>query len=267
MRINEELVLQLLDIFIEEEVKKVGFNSVVVPVSGGIDSALVAHLAKRVFPDNTHLIYIFDEEFNSEESLNYVKDLASDLKLELKIINLTPIRKQFSDDIKDKRRIANFVARVRMAYVFDYSFEKKALVLGGSNKTELLLGYATWYGDMAAALWPIGDLYKTQVYQLSRYLNVDERIINRAPTAELWEGQTDEKELGASYELIDKILFDWVDNRKPVSVLYENYDRAIVDKIINMVKNAEFKRHLPLIPKISARTIGFEFRFPRDWGR
>ncbi|MAE69652.1 MAG: NAD(+) synthase [Gemmatimonadetes bacterium] len=161
----------------------------------------------------------------------------------------------------------NKMARERMAILYDHSAVESALVLGTSNKTELLLGYGTIHGDMASALNPIGDLYKTQLRELARHLGVPKGVIDKAPSADLWVGQTDEDEMGFSYEEVDRVLYYLVDRRFTRDELVElGEDRAFVDRVADMVRCSQFKRALPIIAKVSHRTIGRDFRYARDWG-
>jgi NAD+ synthase len=141
-------------------------------------------------------------------------------------------------------------------------------VLGTSNKTELLLGYGTLYGDMASALNPIGDLYKTQVWQLSEEMGVPREVIEKKPSADLWAGQTDEQELGFTYKAVDELLYQLVDLRKTRSELLEDgFEAAFIDQIYSRIQNSHFKRRLPVIAKVSNRTIDRDFRYSRDWGK
>src|SRR5262245_25368680 len=159
------------------------------------------------------------------------------------------------------------MARERMSVLYDYSQSWGGLVFGTSNKTELLLGYGTLFGDMASAINPIGDLYKTQVWQLAEHLRIPEAIRKKAPSADLWAGQTDEGEMGVTYGMADAILHLLYDERSTVDeVVAAGFKRAVVDRLRRKVETSQFKRRLPLIAKISARTIGVDFRYPRDWG-
>jgi NAD+ synthase len=164
------------------------------------------------------------------------------------------------------RRLGNVMARVRMLVLYDRSVEHDALVLGTSNKTELLLGYGTIHGDLASALDPLGDLYKTQVRELSRALGVPPAILAKPPSADLWPDQTDEADLGASYEEIDRILALLVDARvSAATVVAKGFRRATVLRIRKLILRSQFKRRMPLIAKVSTRSIGWDFRYPRDW--
>jgi NAD+ synthase len=154
-----------------------------------------------------------------------------------------------------------------MTILYDQSAAQEALVLGTSNKTELLLGYGTIHGDMASAVNPIGDLYKTQVRSLSRYMGVPDAIIDKNPTADLWVGQTDEAELGFTYAHVDRLLVRLVDERaRPDELIAEGFEPAFIARIARMVQTSHYKRRLPVIAKLSHRTIDRDFRYARDWG-
>jgi len=164
-------------------------------------------------------------------------------------------------------RKGNIMARARMIILYDQSEAFKGLVVGTGNKTELLLGYSTLWGDSASALNPIGDLYKAQVRQLSRALGVPSAIVNKAPSADLWAGQTDENELGFTYEEVDRLLFLLVDQRySPEECMEAGFAQAFVEKVVTRIRRNQFKRMLPPIAKISNRTIGYDFLYLRDWG-
>ena len=159
------------------------------------------------------------------------------------------------------------MARERMIVLYDQSEVFKGLVIGTSNKTEILLGYSTMYGDSASAMNPIGDLYKTQVRQLSRAMNIPAPIIDKAPSADLWEGQTDEDELGFTYEEVDKLLYLLVDQRySPQEAIEAGFNEKFVNAVTTRIRRNQFKRMLPPIAKISNRTIGYDFLYLRDWG-
>jgi NAD+ synthase len=167
----------------------------------------------------------------------------------------------------DSIRRGNKMARERMCCLYDYSSKTGALVLGTSNKTELLLGYGTIFGDLASAINPIGDLYKSEIWQLAEYLKVPEEIIKKAPSADLWEGQTDEQELGHTYQDIDQLLYYLVDERYPDHFILENgYKQATLQDIKKRIQRNQFKRRPPVIAKLSNRTINQDFRYCRDWG-
>lgn len=153
-----------------------------------------------------------------------------------------------------------------MAIIFDKSAEYGALVAGTSNKTEFLIGYSTWFGDSAAGYYPIADLYKTQVRSLAKHVDVPHEIISKSPSADLWEGQTDESEIGSTYEKLDGILYALVDRRlSPAEVVALGYGEAEVDSIVKRMKRTQFKRVAPPVCKLSARTIGYDFNYIQEW--
>jgi NAD+ synthase len=159
------------------------------------------------------------------------------------------------------------MARARMIVLYDRSAAFQGLVVGTSNKTELLLGYGTIFGDLASAVNPLGDLYKTQIRQLSQAVGVPEPLINKAPSADLKPNQTDEGELGFTYAEVDQLLYLLIDERySPEEVVAAGFAAALVDKVLTMVRRAHYKRTMPVIPKISARSIGHDFLYLRDWG-
>ncbi len=270
LAINTATTERLLTGFIANEVRKVGFQRVVVGLSGGIDSALSAFLAARALgPENVTAI-MMPYRTSSPESLADAQSVVDHLAVGSKLIEITPMADAFiaQSNADTNKRKGNVMARTRMVVLYDQSEALNALVLGTSNKTELLLGYGTLHGDMASAINPLGDLYKTQVWALSEALGVPDSIVNKPPTADLWVGQTDEGELGFSYRAVDEVLFQLVDERYSEDELVERgYDATFVRKVARLIMISQFKRALPVIAKISARTITREFRYPRDWGR
>ena len=159
------------------------------------------------------------------------------------------------------------MARARMIVLYDRSEAFKGLVVGTGNKTEILLGYSTLWGDSASALNPIGDLYKTQVRQLSRALGIPTVIVDKPPSADLWAGQTDEDELGFTYEDADKLLYLLIDQRyNPQECVEAGFEQSFVEKVVRRIRTTQFKRMLPPIAKVSNRTVGYDFLYLRDWG-
>ncbi|MBI2297560.1 MAG: NAD+ synthase [Armatimonadetes bacterium] len=275
LRLNGEVVERMLAGFIADEVRKVGFQRVVVGLSGGIDSALSAYLAARALgPEAVHCV-LMPYRTSSPASLADAMAVVDDLGLPHTVVEITDMVDAYyalpvvpGDDNEDALRLrrGNKMARERMTILYDLSQHLGALVLGTSNKSELLLGYGTLYGDMASAVNPIGDLYKTQVRQLSAHLGVPEAILSKPPTADLFVGQTDEAQLGFSYALVDAVLVQLVDRRQPVErVAEKGFDQALVERVMRMVVRSQFKRRLPVIAKISERTIDRDFRYSRDW--
>ncbi len=268
---DKEKVKNILISFIQNEIEKFGFKKVVVGLSGGIDSALSCTLATLALGKDNVIPVFMPYKTSSKESYRHAKLLCEKLDLKLNIIDITPqidmyfekVEKIFPTE-KLKLRKANKMARERMSILYDIAYENNALVLGTSNKSEILLGYFTRWGDQANDLNPIGDLYKTQVWELSKYLNIPEEIIKKPPSADLWVGQTDEKEIGVPYKVLDKILYGYVDLRISKEKLYNYFERNIVNKIISKVNFSQYKRLLPIICKISGRCIDKEFLYARD---
>jgi NAD+ synthase len=270
LTINAPLARRKLVGFLQDEIWKVGAKKAVLGLSGGIDSALVCHLAAEALgPENVYAICMPYKSSNPESEA-HARLVAEASGVNFRVIEITPMVdayfERFSD--ADAMRRGNKMARERMTILFDLSALQGALVLGTSNKTELLLGYGTLYGDMASALNPIGDLYKTQVWQLSEEVGVPRPVIEKQPSADLWAGQTDEQELGFSYREVDQLLFRMVDQRATVDeLLAAGFDREFISTVYAKVQNSHFKRRLPVIAKLSNRTIDRDFRYARDWGK
>jgi NAD+ synthase len=270
LQINPELVRGILIGFIQNEVRKVGFERVVLGVSGGVDSSLVATLAAEALGPKNVMGVIMPYKTSDPKSRGDALQVVQQLGIEHLEVDISPqidaYFARFPD--ADPRRRGNKLARERKSIEYDHSSAWHALVIGTSNKTELLLGYGTIYGDMASAINPIGDLYKTQVWQLADAVGVPTAIVQKAPSADLWAGQSDETDLGFQYRMIDQLLYYLVDRRYSVEELKrQGFDPAFIGEIIRRVRDNQYKRRLPVIAKLSSRTIDREFRYPRDWGR
>ncbi|MBI5879597.1 MAG: NAD+ synthase [Chloroflexi bacterium] len=270
LSINTELVQAVLVNFLREEIHKVGFQRAVIGLSGGIDSAVSCALAAQALGPQNVLAVLMPYRTSSPASEGDARAVAEAFGVTVRKIEITPMVEPYLQanlDLSNVRR-GNVMARTRMIVLYDQSEAFKGLVVGTSNKTELLLGYGTLFGDMASALNPIGDLYKTQIRQLARALGVPAAVIDKPPTADLWAGQTDETELGVTYELADQILYMLVDERQPEdSVIAAGFNPAVVRGLNARIRGFQFKRALPLIAKVSGRTIGADFLYTRDWGR
>jgi len=270
LRVNTRLLRQVLVGFIREEVNKVGLTRVVFGLSGGIDSALVACLAAEALgPENVDAC-IMPYRTSNPESEVHARLVAERLGINHQVIEITPMVDAYFELFPDAdtMRRGNKMARERMTILYDLSAAHGALVLGTSNKTELLLGYGTLYGDMASALNPIGDIYKTQVWQLAAEMDVPRVVIEKKPSADLWAGQTDEQELGFTYREVDELLYRMVDLRfSREELVASGFARDFVDLVAGKVQNSHFKRRLPVIAKVSNRTIDRDFRYSRDWGK
>jgi NAD+ synthase len=270
LSVNAELLRRVLVGFIREEVHKVGVRRAVLGLSGGIDSALVAYLAAEALGPENVFACTMPYRTSNPESEAHARLVAERLGINYKVIEITPMIdayfNQFPD--ADNMRRGNKMARERMTILYDHSAIHSALVLGTSNKTELLLGYGTLFGDMASALNAIGDIYKTQVWQLSEAMGVPKEIIDKKPSADLWAGQTDEQELGFSYRAVDELLYWMVDHRcSREELLDKGFAAEFIDNIATKVCNSHFKRRMPVIAKVSNRTIDRDFRYSRDWGK
>lgn len=226
----------------------------VIGLSGGIDSSLVAYLsAEAIGPENIYGL-IMPSDSNTVEDEIYAKGVALDLGIKYDVINITPVAESFSKSseyFNDRLSVGNLKARIRMCYLYGYANSNSALVIGTDNKTEGEIGYFTKYGDGGTDINPIGDLYKTQVRQVAKDIGVPEIIINRAPTAGLWDGQTDEDELGIIYELLDKILLgrDLGYTKMTVANVLE-IDLEKVEEIERMRSSTYHKRSMPPSPEV-----------------
>ena len=215
LRINPELVAGILTRFIQIEIRRAGFQRAVVGLSGGIDSSVVTYLcAKALGPDNV-LAVTMPYTTSSEATRRDSQAVIDRLGVQTVDVPITPQIEAYFAAFPDaaQMRLANKCARERMTVLYDQSAACGGLVAGTSNKSELLLGYGTQFGDMASAINPIGDLYKTQLNQLAAYLGLPESILRKAPTGDLWVGQTDEGELGFTYAEVDRLLVQLVDRR------------------------------------------------------
>jgi NAD+ synthase len=260
--------------FIRSQMRQAGFERLVVGLSGGVDSATVAFLAARAIGADNLLAVRMAYRTSSVASETDALRVVEALGCRTERVEITPMVDPMLDLIADPDepvgsdtlnvRRGNVMARQRMIVLYDRSAAFDALVIGTSNKTEALLGYGTLHGDMAAALSPIGDLYKTQLRAVAGELGVPEEIVAKPPSADLWPGQTDEGELGRSYDLLDRALFALVDRRWTVDrCVAAGLDRELVEWVATRVARMEFKRQLPPVAKLSLRTPGFDHLYPR----
>lgn len=239
--------------FLRESFKKAGFSKAVLGLSGGIDSALVAYLLRDALGKENVLAIMMPYKSSNPDSLNHAKLVVEDLEINSKTIEITDMIDAYFKNEKEATslRMGNKMARERMSILFDYSSKENALVVGTSNKTEIYLGYSTQFGDSACALNPIGDLYKTNIWDLSRYLKIPDELIEKKPSADLWEGQTDEQEMGLTYKEADQVLYRMLEeNKKVEEVLAEGFNKDLVDNIVRRMNRSEYKRRMPLIAKI-----------------
>jgi NAD+ synthase len=262
-------IREILITFVHNEVTRVGFQRVVVGLSGGIDSALSAAIACAALGLENVRPVLMPYRTSSPASLEDARAVCAHLGMTPTIVDISPQVDAYFENFPDadRGRRGNKMARERMTILYDMSFAHHALVIGTSNKTELLLGYGTLFGDMASALNPLGDLYKTQVFALARGMDLPAQVIDKVPSADLWEGQSDEQELGFSYAAVDSLLFHMVDERRTRAELRAlGFEDVFTEDIVRRVRASQYKRRPPLIAKLSARTIDRDFRYPRDWG-
>ncbi|MEP7289761.1 MAG: NAD+ synthase [Chloroflexota bacterium] len=266
--INTDLAQKVLVNFIHDGVTKAGYRKVVLGLSGGIDSALVAFLAVEALGRDNVLGVRMPYRTSSSGSLSDAQQVIDQLGIESLTIPITPMVEPLIEQFPDMSalRKGNIMARQRMIILYDQSVAQQALVVGTSNKTEALLGYTTLYGDSASAIQPIEDLYKTQVRQLSRAMNIPQSILDKPPSADLWIGQTDEEELGYTYEQVDKVLYLLIEGRYTVDEAAEQgFDHNLVANVWRKVQRNHYKRTMPNVAKLSKRSIGHDFLYLRDW--
>jgi len=252
--------------FLKDEVEKTGLKNVVIGLSGGLDSAVVAVLAHKAFGDRL-LSVKMPSQFSSQSSLDDADELCEKFGIRHETRDISGLLNAYGIDDLSPLRVGNLSSRFRMVNLYDISARENALVLGTSNKSELMLGYGTLFGDLSSALNPIGDLYKTEVFELARSLGVPDSIVNKPPSADLWEGQSDENELGYTYAQLDAVLKKHIEERSSEKeLLEEGFEEPLVKMVIKRIYQNQFKRRMPLIAKLSSRSINHDFNYPRDVG-
>lgn len=267
LELNAPLAEAVLTSFIRDAVETSGTEGVVLGLSGGVDSSLSAALAARALgPERVHG-FLLPYRTSSPESERDARAVAGHLGIPHRVIDISPMVDAYFEmepDAPADRR-GNKMARERMTILFDQAKKLDALVLGTSNKTEILLGYSTVFGDNASSLNPLGDLYKCQIWQLSRHLGLPAQVIDKAPSADLWPGQTDEGELGFSYETADEVLYLLFDlGLRPEEVAARGYEERVVRRIVSLEQRFRFKRRLMLIARLSGSAVNLDQEIPRD---
>ncbi|MBI4546657.1 MAG: NAD+ synthase [Ignavibacteriae bacterium] len=269
LKLNTEVVKKLLIDFIRDEVSSAGFSKGIVGLSGGVDSTLVTYLSADALGKENVLAVLMPYKTSTPDSIADAKTVGEKLGIRHEIVDISPMVDAYisRNGEMDNVRKGNVMARMRMIVLYDLSSRERSLVIGTSNKTEILLGYGTLFGDVACAINPIGDLYKTQVWQLAEAAGVPKHIVEKKPTADLWVGQTDEGELGFSYKLVDQLLYYMVDERRSDTELQNlGFEKHFIEKVKVMVQRNQFKRRPPVIAKVTHRTVNVDFRYARDWG-
>ncbi len=269
LEINTDLARRILTQFLREEITRTGLSRAVVGLSGGIDSALACYLAAEALGPQNVLAVRMPYRTSSQASLDDAQSVIDQTGVQTVTVPITdlaePLLTRFPE--MSSLRRGNIMARTRMIVLYDQSAAFGGLVVGTGNKTEIMLGYSTLFGDSAHALNPLGDLYKTQVRQLSRALGVPAAILDKPPTADLWPGQTDEGELGLTYAQADQLLYLLVDQRyKPEECVAAGFGAGFVRQVVDRLRRNHFKRVMPLVAKLSNRTVGYDFLYLRDWG-
>jgi NAD+ synthase len=266
LAIDTDVARQVIGQFIRGQLAQAGFERTVLALSGGIDSALVAFLTAEAIGADKLLCVLMPYRTSSPDSRTDAEEVVRRLGCASELVDISPMVDAYfaADPDASPVRRGNFMARQRMAVVYDHSVTWGGLVVGTGNKTESLIGYTTVFGDNASGVNPIGDLYKSQVRQVAAAIGVPEAIIRKAPSADLWPGQTDEDEANVSYPLLDRLLFWRVDKRRSIEELVEmGFERDLVDRVDRMIATSEFKRQVPPVAKLGPRTAGLDYLYPR----
>lgn len=250
MRTDYQAIEEELVGFLRDELKKTGFERVVFGLSGGVDSAVVAALCKKAFGANVLAVMIPSDTTNPVH-MSHALMMCEKFDIEAEHVSIKNMLHSYPLELKTPLRKGNLAARLRMAVLYDISARDRSIVVGTSNKSEIILGYGTMYGDTACGINPIGSLYKTQIFGLAKHLGVIDEIIQKAPSADLWEGQSDEEELGYRYKDLDTAMYDLFDGGiSKDEVLKKGHSREMVDFIIHRYTLNSFKSRPPKIALI-----------------
>jgi NAD+ synthase len=266
LAIDTDIARRVIGEFIRGQLRQAGFDRVVLGLSGGIDSALVAYLCAEAIGADRLLCVLMPYRTSSDASLADATEVVRRLGAASEVVEISPMVDAFfaADPEASPLRRGNVMARERMTVLYDRSATWGGLVVGTGNKTESLIGYTTLFGDSACAFNPIGDLYKSQVRQVAAAMGVPEEIIRKAPSADLWPGQTDEGEAGFSYPVLDRLLFWRIDKRRSDEEMAAlGFDPEMVARVDRMIATSEFKRQVPPIAKLGPRTAGVDYLYPR----
>ena len=276
VRIDTAVARRVIGAFIRGQLAQAGFDRAVLGLSGGIDSALVAYLTAEAIGADRLLCVLMPYRTSSAASVADADEVVRRLGCARDLVEITGmVDAYFGEDGRagaagpegssaSALRRGNLMARMRMAVLYDRSVTWGGLVVGTGNKTEALIGYTTLFGDSACAFAPIGDLYKSQVRQLAAEMGVPDAILRKAPSADLWPGQTDEAEAGFSYPELDRLLHAMIDRRRTREELVAaGFAEDLVARVERMVATSEFKRQMPPVAKLGPRTAGVDYLYPR----
>lgn len=269
LSLNASMVRGMLVQFLHDQTKNAGFRRGVIGLSGGVDSAVSAYLAAEALGKENTIAVMMPYRSSSTRSVEDARTVIGRLGIRSELVDISAMVDAYCElwKVQDKVRRGNIMARMRMIVLYDLSARENALVIGTSNKTEIMVGYGTLFGDTASAINPIGDLYKTQVWQLASEVGVPDEIIRKTPTADLWEGQSDEDELGCTYAQLDALLYRLVDERRSDAELGAmGFDAQFIHRVKELIRRNQFKRRPPVVAKVSYRTVNVDFRYVRDWG-
>ncbi len=269
LTINPHLTRQIITGFIRSEIQRAGLQRAVMGLSGGIDSALACFLAAEALGPQNVLAIRLPYKSSSQDSMDDAQAVIDKTGVQSITIPISPMADALIEQFPDMNAVrkGNIMARMRMVVWYDQSAAFNGLVIGTGNKTEILLGYTTLYGDSGAALVPLGDLYKTQVRQLAAAVGVPQQIIQKPPSADLWKNQTDEGELGFTYAEVDRLLYLLVDERCSMDeCIQAGFAEELIKKVVERIRRNHFKRVMPPVAKLSNRTTGYDFLYLRDWG-
>jgi len=250
---NWENIKNQMISFLQGKVSKIGVHKVVVGISGGLDSAIVSVLCKEAFGENFSGV-MMPSHLSSAASIKDAKELCKKFDITYETVEIGPMVRGYFDNIEDATplRIGNLSARMRMSVLYDISARDGSIVVGTSNKSEILLGYGTLFGDTACAINPIGELYKSDAFEFAKYLGVPESIITKKPSADLWEGQSDEEDLGYPYKTMDDVLKQLIDqNKTKQQLIAQGEDEALLNMLETRVKANAFKSKMPTIATIN----------------
>jgi NAD+ synthase len=254
LKIDAPSVQQRLVQFIKDFTREQGFLKVVLGLSGGLDSTVSAFLAVEALGKENVMGVFLPHSLSNPDSLKDARKIAALLDLNTRLMDITPFVDVYQKAFPDltKVQLGNVMARCRMIVLYQISAEENALILGTSNRSEILLGYGTLHGDLASAFMPLGDLYKTQVRALAEHLRIPAEILGKTPSADLWAGQSDEAELGITYAGADRLFVRWIDaGYTREQLIADGFEAGFVDKVMARVESQTFKSIPPPIPKVT----------------